>query len=311
MIGSFLCCRYGQNSSNTSECLRVSNRSRGSRGPGGSSSSEAAARRLMEALWPHFERDFASDSSSASASLDLSEVIVKLKKWKDLLTRRTQLLQGATATPLEEVSYSLCDLFLRVNVRLEVPGQLWKALSTSAAFGGGGGGGALGGSDGGVWAGASSDVNIVPSGQSQSSMKSQQQQAGGSKASPTSGEVLGGARGGGASAGASGGGARTKTAGGESGGDEDRASASSFFSTYHHHYQPGSLHASSQTVFIEGFSSETSTATRSHYTLKRLGFVGSNGNTYYFVVQPYSSQHQRSEQRMLQLLMLINHFLFK
>ncbi|KYF47191.1 non-specific serine/threonine protein kinase, partial [Toxoplasma gondii ARI] len=284
--------RYGQGASRApAPDTRSSGSSRSSRSAPGNSGNDEAARRVMEALWPHFEKDFTFESSS----IDLSDVIVKLKKWKDLLGRRTQLLQRGSSLPLEDISYSLCDLFLRVNVRLEVPGQLWKSISdpASADFDVG-----VHGSIGGLLPPTHSHAKPAPS-----SVSSSWRGSSAAEKRDADDSARGGRSG-------AGGAAAALMQGDEEGSRKAETQKEGSQSLVPHAFAAAGA-ASPQTVYIEGFASEASTSTRSHYTLKRLGFIGSNGNTYYFVVQPYSTQHQRTEQRLLQLLSLINQLLFK
>src|SRR5699024_9394851 len=76
----------------------------------------------------------------------------------------------------------------------------------------------------------------------------------------------------------------------------------------------GLLHGGQQqrpAVYIQQFGAAYSSVTRSHYTLKRIQFIGSNGCSYCFLVQPYTTAHQRTEQRLLCLLLQLNRLLLR
>lgn len=187
---------------------------------------EESARRTMRSLWPLFKRDFdfavssegsaggkggegasgGAPKSAASPAASLSDVIVKLKRWKDLLASRVRSCEQRAS--LDDVGAALCDVFNRVSVRIEVPGLALVQLTDLAAAGGGCG--------------------------------------------------------------------------------EQR-----------------------QPVYIHHFGTSHASVTRSHYTLKRLDIYGSNGSRYCFLVQPYSTAHQRTEQRVLCLLILLNRLLLR
>ncbi|KAF8817871.1 non-specific serine/threonine protein kinase, partial [Cardiosporidium cionae] len=187
------------------------------------------SRQLLLSFWEDFKKDFPlafSESRplqeiaggqlplkgaslttprSPHVAMPLLEAMLKLKKWKDILTRRTQMI--CWEMNLADMFTTLGDLIIRLRVKLEMPGQHWKYIGEAICLSGG----------------------------------------------------LG----------------------------------------------------MEQPVYIERIDPRITLTTRSHYTLKRLGFQASNGSTYHFVLQPYSALQQRADQRMLQFQVILNQLLYR
>ncbi|KAF7457813.1 non-specific serine/threonine protein kinase [Cryptosporidium felis] len=100
------------------------------------------SRSIINQYWKEFKSDFnvylcnktSPGIERVPQNLKLEYVLEKLKKWKDHFTKCTERhsienIHGKTL--LSDLSSTLCDLFHRINIRLEVPGQNLRIVSES------------------------------------------------------------------------------------------------------------------------------------------------------------------------------------
>ncbi|KAL7069141.1 hypothetical protein ACR3K2_03980 [Cryptosporidium serpentis] len=107
----------------------------------GNNSTLQRAKNIIEQFWNEFKDDFKVYKANTGDSkfcyrvprdLTLDFVLEKLKKWKDYLVRLTEKSNTPQNRPLlPELSPTLCDLFHRINIRIEVPGQHLRISSES------------------------------------------------------------------------------------------------------------------------------------------------------------------------------------
>lgn len=97
---------------------------------------------IIKQYWNEFKTDFhvylcnntTPPTERVPQDLKLDYVLEKLKKWKDHFTKCTEKYSNENArgkSLLSDLSTSLCDLFHRINIRLEVPGQYLRIVSES------------------------------------------------------------------------------------------------------------------------------------------------------------------------------------
>ncbi|KAJ1615239.1 Tra1p-like [Cryptosporidium canis] len=100
------------------------------------------SKNIIKQYWSEFKTDFHvglcgrvdAPIERVSPNLKLDYVLEKLKKWKDHFTKCTEKYSNETIRGkllLSDLSTTLCDLFHRINIRLEVPGQHLRIVSES------------------------------------------------------------------------------------------------------------------------------------------------------------------------------------
>lgn len=100
------------------------------------------SKNIIKQYWSEFKADFhvylcnstSTPTEKVSQDLKLDYVLEKLKKWKDHFTKCTEKYSNGNVrgkTLLSDLSTSLCDLFHRINIRLEIPGQYLRIVSES------------------------------------------------------------------------------------------------------------------------------------------------------------------------------------
>ncbi|KAH8584499.1 Tra1p-like C-terminal FAT domain plus phoshoinositide 3-kinase domain very large [Cryptosporidium sp. chipmunk genotype I] len=100
------------------------------------------SKNIIKQYWNEFKSDFHVNLCNntnppierVSQQLKLDYVLEKLKKWKDHFTKCTERYSNENIrgkSLLSDLSTTLCDLFHRINIRLEVPGQYLRIVSES------------------------------------------------------------------------------------------------------------------------------------------------------------------------------------
>ncbi|CAD98717.1 Tra1p-like; C-terminal FAT domain plus phoshoinositide 3-kinase domain; very large protein [Cryptosporidium parvum Iowa II] len=99
------------------------------------------SKNIIKQYWNEFKNDFhvylcnnTNPPIERVSQLKLDYVLEKLKKWKDHFTKCTERYSNENIrgkSLLSDFSTTLCDLFHRINIRLEVPGQYLRIVSES------------------------------------------------------------------------------------------------------------------------------------------------------------------------------------
>ncbi|KAH8739483.1 hypothetical protein FG386_000455 [Cryptosporidium ryanae] len=183
------------------------------------------SKNIIKQFWNEFKDDFnvykceLSSIDKVPSNLKVDYVLQKLKKWKDYFTKCTEKCSNDNFggnSLLPDLSSTLCDLFHRINIRIEVPGQNLRIASESLYLRN--------------FAVLESSNNNNPIG--------------------------------------------------------------------------GVIYLDRPLPIVE-------TVVRQSYTLKRIGFITSNGGTIHFLIQPYSGLQQKVEERILHLQVALNSLLYR
>ncbi|KAK6587961.1 hypothetical protein RS030_7992 [Cryptosporidium xiaoi] len=184
------------------------------------------SRNVIKQFWDEFKDDFnvykcdqSSSIEKVPLNLKVDYVLQKLKKWKDYFTKCTEKCSNDNFggnSLLPDLSSTLCDLFHRINIKIEVPGQNLRISSESLYL---------------------RNFAVLES--------------------SSSSNPIGGV------------------------------------------------------IYLDRPLPIVETVIRQSYTLKRIGFITSNGGTIHFLIQPYSGLQQKVEERILHLQVALNSLLYR